>query len=221
MVLAIPTIGTHKIIVPEPKDELTQLLFADGVTLAEATINDNLVQGIIKGTAKIHIVIPDHLPQFTNNGRGGSIIMGEFYVGLLERLLEQVRDELFPHLKPQANRDKIVEVGKASDDALDIADQIFRTAWTTYDPLEQYINGKIAIGLLHTDGTYTIAEHDAERMMQETNLSEEMDAKLFRFCYKYYAGLDTMFSHNLNCRDVCMNGPRSEAVKQALHYRHL
>ncbi len=222
MTLHFPTIGVHKIIVLEPKDIHTQLLFADGEALAEKTINSNLVQGIIKDTAKIIILIPDHIHQFTNNGTGGSTIMGEFYAGLLEPLLEQVRDELFPELKPQANRDKIFEVGKKFADLKDIVTDVFHTAWVTYDPLESFIRDKIEVGFLHPDGSYSLVSCDEECMMT-TTLEGDSDYinGLYYFASKYYKGLDGMFMNNLRCRDIFIDRDKSEAAQLEIQGRKL
>ncbi len=211
MISHIRTIGVHKIIVPEPKDIHTQLLFADGQALAGEVINENLVQGLIKGTAKIVVLIPEHIRHFTDNGTGGSTVMAEFYMGLFELMLEQVRDELFPELKPQANRDKIFEVGKKAEDLKDIVEFVFHTAWVTYDPLERFINDKIQVGLLHPDGSYSLVHCDEERVM--TNPLEEgsdLSHRLSYFAGKYYKGLDGMFMNNLRSRDLFIDEDKSD-----------
>lgn len=195
-----PMIGVKKIIVPDPNNDKAQLLFNDGQALAAEHIDDLVIEGIIKGRAKLSVLVPDHFPIFLPGG-GGSKIMGEFYIGLLEPMLERVRDALFPELKPQANRDKITEVGSFDDvDLNEIMRLATDTAWVTYDPLEQFLSDKLKIGLMHPDGTFTTAEYDAERMMGDTSLSEAMNNKLFYVSYKYYKGLDTMFMANLSCR---------------------
>jgi hypothetical protein len=220
MVLEIPVMGVKKIVVPDPKDEAAQFLFEDGQALAVANIDDALIEGVIRGRAKIFVLVPDHFPIFLPGG-GGSKIMAEFYIGLLEPMLEKVRDELFPDLKPQANRDKIVEVGQGNDlTPSEVMRYITQTSWVTYDPLEQFLLDKLKVGFIHSDGTYTIAEYDEERMMENTYLPENMQDKLFYVSNKYYKGLDTMFMGNLEVRHRISDELMSENTSNNAPNRH-
>lgn len=220
MATTLPMVGVKKIIVPDPNSDKGQLLFNDGQALAAEQIDDSVIEGVIKGTAKIFVLVPDHFPIFLPGG-GGSKVMGEFYIGLLEPMLEKIRDALFPELKSQANRDKITEVRSSNDiDLNEIMRLSTDTAWVTYDPLEQFLSDKLKIGLTHPDGTCTIAEYDEERMMKDTSLPEAMNDKLFYVSYKYYKGLDTMFMSNLSCRHRINAEKNSKLILNEGQSRH-
>lgn len=155
-------------------------------------------------------------PFRNNEGRNYTV---DFYIGLLEGLLVAVRDEKFPELKFKAERDKMAVVSGTQcnpPDVMDVIKGIFNTSWVTYDPLEQFLNGKLSIGLLKEDGTHEIAVYNSVRMMQD-NGDSETHKKLFFWSLKYYKALDAIFADNLTLRAEILQStqtPAREALKK-------
>lgn len=192
----IEMIGVHRIVLPVKPD----YQFAEGEALAAKHMTPALIEGIQKGRASIHILYPEVLTPFTPDFKR-STIMSDFYVGLLEPTIRQLRDTLFPELRIQANRDKMFVVGQGSVDIQkDILPRLFQTAWVTYAPLEQFLHERIKLGLLMDDGRELIAEWSDDRLFSCPGGNEELDNKLFGLTYSYFKALDWMFNSNLGAR---------------------
>lgn len=194
------TIGLHKIIVPDSE----WLLFSDGLKLS-AQITEDLQQGLIKGTAKLAILFPTTSSVYVD---GEYRRKAEFFVGLLEDTFERIRDDLFPQLKFQANRDKIKEVGKKleNDDPIEILKTVFHTAWITYDPLEKFVSDKIFVGFQCNNGSYVLAKNDSDDWLKD---DERAYYRLLGFQAKFRKSLDMMFSNNLRLRHTMLASTQS------------
>lgn len=188
--MKIQHIGTHKIIAPKKA-----LTFLDGQDIAKKHV-EPLTDAFLSGGIQIAFLIPDNTPVETV--KGDRSIPSYFYTGLFEKLFEKVRDTRFSETKVTAARHKIKAIGGSdfeSPDVMEILKEIFDNQASTFGELEDYLRTRIHIGLLHSDGSYTLAEYDEERMMQEV-ADEEMNNKLFMFSYMYYKALDGMFSND-------------------------
>lgn len=196
-------IGLHKVIAPD----VPHLRITDGMRLSERIQDEGLIQAVMDGKAKIAVLFPDHFVQYASGVKGPKIY-AEFFVGLFEEVFEKIRDENFPALKNQANRDKIRKVGSDVLDLSNLADELFHTPWVTYDPFETFLEGRICIGIQHANGGHTLIESRHGGIPSLQGNRKNVYALASHAAHKYYKAMDGMFFGNLRLRDSFLSGPR-------------
>lgn len=187
-------VGMYKIIAPD----VPNLRFEDGREQA-SLIDDNLIDAVIKKRAKIAVLFPDHFVQY-EQGQEGPKVYADYFVGLLEGALEKIRDCEFPELRTQANRDQIRDVSVMPTDFSEAVDGVFHTAWKTYDPLENFISGRIAVGILQKDGNYILVESRECDIASSSFADENARTLSYHVGNKFFKALDCMYSSNLRAR---------------------
>lgn len=202
MNVSITKIGTHQIYVRD-NGAPYQLVFEDGVRLAMSNIDKALIQSIVRGVGKIEIIISDDLPLYAEEvGEKKYKLMSAFYIGLLEPLFKQVRDQKFPNIKIDVNRNSIVDVNQQNKNMVEDLMRVFVQPVGMYQPLENFLMDRISIGLSHKDGSVTMVRFGEDRKVSDMPDDEEQSQKLKHYIYRYFKAMDVMFHSNLKCATV-------------------
>lgn len=183
-------------------DVSSQQNFYDGLSFGEEYICPQ-IQDFLADKNEIVVLIPEGTP-FYKPQQKNTTVMAEFFVGALEPLLQACRNHLFASLTHEANRDKIRFVGGSEhqDAPLDdVLRDVFKTAWDTYAPLEQYFLKRFSIGIRMNDGRDILARWTEDRMLIEDEIDEKISLQLGGWGNKFFKGLDNMFMSNLQLSD--------------------
>ena len=174
--------------------------FWDGIALAEQEIEPLIDTFLNNKNTNIYFLIPEERETWSLNDG--------FAIGLLEGLIKTVRDKHFPELKFQAARDRIRPVNEAKhidedsllEETTTALTDFFHTAWVTYDPLEQYLRGRLTFGILHKDGSFSLPEYSDVRTVKSTG-NAAFDQKMKIWMDMFHTALDCMFFENLEQRE--------------------
>jgi hypothetical protein len=178
------------------------------IPLAEEplTVNDGLAfaakhivplsEALVCGHGRIILLVQEGQKSWSKS-RKSAIIQTEFYVGMFEDLLRDIRDTHHPELKPAARRrDMTVVAGNESKETElgeeFLEDLLFGAAYLN-GPVEELFWKKITFGMRRTDGTIFLANMAPANFMADEE--DPLHHQLFGFAYKLAKAVDSVFSN--------------------------
>ena len=170
--------------------------FMDGQALAKKYIEPNM-DDLVHGRAKIRFLVPASRPHPNSDGRNN--LPADFYTGMVEPFLRELRDHHMPELKYTARRNRFSTV--ASDkvaDPIKAFTQIMATNARTYDALETLFWERIQFGLIYEGGEIIMGAMDADREFYFSGKNEKDELNLFVWVYKLCKALEGSFTANLD-----------------------